>query len=120
MRAGKALRARVDAILEAKGAADGKVLAWDPLELAHIEAAVVAADHAELLQRRLDAELERAEPKDSLLASLSAEIRRQRSAITEHMTKVPLLAGVSAGKSVQHQSAAAARWGAGRPMRRVK
>ena len=120
LKAGKALRARVDALLEQKGLQDGKILAWDPLELAHIDAAVIAAEHAELLQRRLDAQLAQPGPKDSVCASLAAEIRRQRNAVAEHLSKVPLLRSAAPGKSQQHQSAAQARWGTQRPMRRVK
>lgn len=120
LKAGKALRARVDAVLAAEAARVGKQLAWSPVEAARVDSAVQAADHAELLQQRLDAELVRDEPRMTLAASLVAEIRLQRKAVAEHLTAVPLLRGAADGKSIPHRAAAQARWGAARPMRRVK
>lgn len=120
LKAGKQLRASVDAVLTAEAARVGKNLAWSPVEQSRVDSAVQAAEHAELLQLRLDAELARDEPRMTLAASLVAEIRLQRKAVAEHLTAVPLLRGAADGKSATHQAAAQARWGPGRPMRRVK
>lgn len=120
LKSGKQLRVRVDAVLAAEGVRVGKQLAWDELEQSHLDAAVQAAEHAELLGQRLDAELGRDQPRESLAASLVAEIRLQRRALSEHLTKIPLLRSAPDGKSAQHQAAAQARWGSARPMRRVK
>jgi len=120
LRSGKQLRERVDAVLAAEAARVGKQLAWDAVEQSHVDSAVLAAEHAELLQQRLDAELGRDEPRESLAASLVAEIRLQRRALSEHLTKIPLLRSAPDGKSAQHHAAAQARWGVARPMRRVK
>lgn len=116
--AGRRLRTALDSALKRESEKVGLPLVFDAREQAHVDAAVRAADHVAKLQRLLNEEL-RGEKRVSVAAKLMAEIRLQDLMVADHVGKVGL-AELTPGKSVQHQAAAVARWGANRPQKRVR
>lgn len=115
--AGKKLRAELDAGLQREADKLGKRLIWDERETHHVGAACQEADHVEILQRRLDDELAD-QNRATIVVQLTSEIRLLNKSIGEHLRMLPLT-GLAPMRSPQHQTAAAARWGAKRPPRRV-
>jgi hypothetical protein len=116
-RAGKLLAAQLDAALQREADKLGKSLIWDEREAHHAGAACQAADHVELLQKRLDDEFA-GDGRPTILVQLTSEIRLLNKQIGEHLRLLPLTDLVLA-KSPQHARAASARWGAKRAPRRV-
>lgn len=116
-RAGKLLAAQLDAALQREADKVGKVLVWDEREAFHTSAACQAADHVELLQRRLDDEFA-GDGRPTIIVQLTSEIRLLNKAIGDHLRLLPL-ADLVPAKSAQHSNAASARWGAKRAPRRV-
>jgi hypothetical protein len=108
----------LDAGLQREASKLGKTLIWDEREGHHVGAACQAADHVELLQRRLDDEIA-GQGRASIVVSLTSEIRLLNKAIGEHLRALPLGDGLTPGKSPQHVGAATARWGVKRAPRRV-
>jgi hypothetical protein len=116
-RAGKLLAAQLDAALQREADKLGKTLMWDEREAHHVGAACQAADHVELLQKRLDEEFA-GDCRPTIIVQLTSEIRLLNKAIGEHL-RVLRLTDLMPMKSAQHQNAAAARWGAKRAPRTV-
>jgi hypothetical protein len=116
---GDRLRTALDAALarEAQRLGDEQ-LRWDEREASHIAAACRAADHVEILQARLAAEVD-GEDRATVVVKLAAEIRQQDRCIGDHLAWLQLDEFAPPAKSLQHTAAARARWGAERPKRRV-
>jgi hypothetical protein len=104
MTPGQLLRSQLDEALKRTGAEVGRPLLWDERELAHLDAAVAAADTAELL--RVQLESTGADPK--MVIRLAAERRIQLKAVTDHVGALSIWANVP--KSERHQRAGTARW----------
>jgi hypothetical protein len=108
--AGQKLRRSLDSELRKAGAARGVTLAWMPAEKMAVDAAVAAADAAELLQSRFDA-LAAGGPDagdDALLLKVAAELRQQRRAVADLVGRLEF--GPDRAKSARHVRAARARW----------
>lgn len=114
---GSELRAALDAALARESQRCGQPLRWDEREQNHVDSAVRSADHIEALQKLLDEELA-GERRPATVVKLTSEIRLQQHAIAEHLGRIQL-GDLAPSKSPRHQDAAAARWGAPRPKRRV-
>ncbi len=112
------LRAALDAALARESDRLGKSLRWDEREAQHVAAACTAADHVELLTRRLDAEVS-GENRATILVQCCSEIRPQNKALAEHLGRLQLDEFAPPAKSAQHRAAALSRWGAQRPPKRV-
>ncbi|MGV0718546.1 hypothetical protein ABQE93_24380 [Mycolicibacterium sp. XJ662] len=117
MDSGDQLRAGLDAALQRESARIGQPLRWDEREQEHIDAAAQAANHVEALQGLLDAELA-GDRRPTTVVKLMAEIRLQRQAISDHLSRLSVGDLAAAGKSQQHRAAAVARWGENRPRKR--
>ena len=102
--AGQQLRAQLDQALLRTGQENKVELLWDERELAHVEAAVAAADTAELIAQRL------AEPEiePATLVRLSAERRLQLKAVGDHVGALSIW--TTTPKSERHVRAGQARW----------
>lgn len=116
--AGKRLRAELDAALARQGEAEGVSLVFDLGEMAHVMAACQNADHAELLQRRLDEEVA-GQNRPTILVQLTGAIRLANKAVGEHLALIGLAELAPLQKSRSNSDAgradAAARWGHDRP-----
>jgi hypothetical protein len=118
--AGEELRARLDAALAREARAQGRTtLSWDERERAHVDAAVEAADAADILGRRIAVAADDPDTSHGDLVKLMAERRQQQSKLVELLRWLKLEHAWSASTDPQRQSAGRAsgqsRRGIGRP-----
>lgn len=106
MLAGEQLRERLVAALAREARARGRtILAWDEREQAHVDAAVEAADAADILARRIAMAADDPATSHGDLVKLMAERRQQQSKLVELLRWLKLEHAWSASIDPQKQSA---------------